>query len=129
MNLAGIVDGDDIVIVDPWQSDVELADGNLVVVERRMPGSSDHRELLVMVYHRRADAIEFQFKSTDPRYTNFTVPTDHDLKGDEAVKITGVVTGTFHRYPLRRRGDSMTVPMAAIEAAMAISEAVNNRDA
>lgn len=107
MDLAGIGPDSTVVCLDPWSENLELGDGDVVVVERTINGGHT-RELTCKELVIGDNGPELHPRSSNPRHKPLRFPGDADLSSETGpeheVRIVGLVIQTVTRQPPRRPG-------------------------
>jgi SOS-response transcriptional repressor LexA len=97
MNRLRILDGDYVIAVPYWLARQSLADGDVVVIERRRGQLLERTCKQIVV---RPDVVELWPRSTDIRYqTPIIVPLSHDMEEPDGttIEVVGLVVGRFGR--------------------------------
>jgi len=97
MNRLRILDGDYVIAVPYWMARQSLADGDVVVIERRRGQLLERTCKQIVV---RPDVVELWPRSTDIRYqTPIVVPLSHDMEEPDGttIEVVGLVVGRFGR--------------------------------
>lgn len=100
MDDAGINHGDQIICLDPWEANVEVGDGDVVVAERISSGGHS-RELTVKELKIHTEGWELCPRSKNPKHKSIWIPRDDDPSDGQIVRIVGIVISVVRRRPVR----------------------------
>jgi SOS-response transcriptional repressor LexA len=105
MNLAGITEGDDLVVVNPKDAEVDPGDGDFVIVST-VHRSTETQELTCRELVLRDNHWELIARSTDKSLKPIIVPRPQDPDADVEIHIVGIVCSVIRRRNLKRSAKS-----------------------
>lgn len=122
MNQAGINEDDELVCLDPWEAQVEIGDGDFVIVERAINGGHT-REVTVKELKVFDDRYELVPHSSNPKHQPIVVPRTYDLGDDLEYRIIGIVISVTRRRPVKFSARKMSGSSTGVTSGASVEAA------